>query len=150
MPHAFHFHIPIEVSALSYVIPSPRTRICTTATAPYSWCVLGERRTDEFSHPQPLTVPLPIDIDVEELSSLIPEVSFTTPTPETIVSLYRLILTQVAETNATQMDLEEARAEVERRKVELDQAYQDAENKTKSLESSLGNSQLTVARQEKE
>ncbi|KAG2144206.1 hypothetical protein DEU56DRAFT_790720 [Suillus clintonianus] len=108
--------------------------------------------TDEFSHPQPFSVPLPIDIDVEELSSLIPEVSFATPTPETIVSVYRLLLAQVTETNATQRDLEEARAEVERREIELDQAYQDAENKTKSLESSLENvqNQLTVTRQEKE
>ncbi|KAG1824960.1 hypothetical protein EV424DRAFT_710307 [Suillus variegatus] len=108
--------------------------------------------TDEFSHPPPFSIPLPIDIDVEALSSLIPEVSFATPTPETIVSVYRLLLAQVTETNATQRDLEEARAEVERREVELDQAYQDAENKTKNLETSLENvqSQLTVTRQEKE
>lgn len=108
--------------------------------------------TDEFSHPPPFSIPLPIDIDVEALSSLIPEASFATPTPETIVSVYRLLLAQVTETNATQRDLEEARAEVERREVELDQAYQDAENKTKNLETSLENvqSQLTVTRQEKE
>ncbi|KAG2147462.1 uncharacterized protein EDB93DRAFT_1147386 [Suillus bovinus] len=108
--------------------------------------------TDESSYPQPFSIPLPTDIDVEALSSLIPEVSFATPTPETIVSVYRLLLAQVTETNATQRDLEEARADVERKEVELDQAYQDAENKTKSLETSLENvqSQLTVTRQEKE
>ena len=59
-------------------------------------------------HPPPFNVPIPIDIDIDELSSLSPKASFTNQTPETIVSIYRLLLIQVAETNATQRDLEEA------------------------------------------
>jgi nucleoprotein TPR len=129
-----------------------KSKAAAAAATQHDYDGASTQGTDEFSHPQQFSVPLPIDIDVEALSSLIPEVSFATPTPETIVSVYRLLLAQVAETNATQRDLEEARAEVERREVELDQAYQDVENKTKSLETSLENvqSQLTVTRQEKE
>ncbi|KAG1780540.1 hypothetical protein EV702DRAFT_1078352 [Suillus placidus] len=129
-----------------------KSRAAAAAAAQHDNDGASTQGTDEFSHPQPFSIPLPIDIDVEALSSLIPEVSFATPTPETIVSVYRLLLAQVTETNATQRDLEEVRAEVERREVELDQAYQDAENKTNSLETSLENvqSQLTVTKQEKE
>lgn len=107
---------------------------------------------DEPSHPPYFNVPIPIDIDIDELSNLIPEVSFENPTPDTIVSVYRLLLAQVAESNATQRDLDEARAEAERKDVELDQAYQDAENKTNGLESSLEDvqNQLIVSRQQKE
>ncbi|KAG2344469.1 hypothetical protein BDR05DRAFT_975520 [Suillus weaverae] len=129
-----------------------KSRAAAAAVAQHDNDGASTQGTDELSHPQPFSIPLPIDIDVEALSSLIPEVSFATPTPETIVSVYRLLLAQVTETNATQRDLEEARAEVERREVELDQAYQDAENKTNNLETSLENvqSQLTVTKQEKE
>ncbi|KAG2753160.1 hypothetical protein P692DRAFT_20797402 [Suillus brevipes Sb2] len=129
-----------------------KSKAAAAAAAQHDYDGASTQGTDEFNHPQLFSIPLPVDIDVETLSSLIPEVSFATPTPETIVSVYRLLLAQVTETNATQRDLEEARAEVERREVELDQAYQDAENKTKSLETSLENvqSQLTVTRQEKE
>ncbi|OJA16044.1 hypothetical protein AZE42_05491 [Rhizopogon vesiculosus] len=105
---------------------------------------------DESGHPAPFSVPIPIDIDIEELSSLIPE--FANPTPKTIVSVYRMLLAQVAESNATQRELEEATAEVGRKDVELEQSYQDADNKTKRLETSLEDvqNQLTAVRQEKE
>ncbi|KAI6151410.1 hypothetical protein EDD17DRAFT_1636802 [Pisolithus thermaeus] len=84
-----------------------------------------------------LSIPIPVDVDIEALSNLIPQVSFTNPTPETIVSVYRLLLAQVAETDATQRDIEELRAEVERKDIELDQAVQDGETKSKDLETSL-------------
>lgn len=84
-----------------------------------------------------LSIPIPVDVDIEALSNLIPQVSFTNPTPDTIVSVYRLLLAQVAETDATQRDIEELRAEVERKDIELDQAVQDGETKSKDLETSL-------------
>ncbi|KAF9220879.1 hypothetical protein BS17DRAFT_786120 [Gyrodon lividus] len=82
-------------------------------------------------------VPIPTDFDIDALSNILPEVSFSKPDPETILALYRLLLSQVAENDATQRDLEEARAEIERKEVELDQAFQDGETKSKDLESSL-------------
>ncbi|KAI6030410.1 hypothetical protein F5J12DRAFT_800153 [Pisolithus orientalis] len=91
-----------------------------------------------------LAIPIPVDVDVEALSNLIPEVSFTNPTPDTIVSIYRLLLAQVAETDATHRDVEELRAEVERKDIELDQAVQDGESKSKDLESSLESAQTQL------
>ena len=85
----------------------------------------------------PFAIPIPDDVDVDALANIIPEVSFTNPTPDTIVAVYRLLLAQVAENDATQRDLEDARAAVDRRDVELDQAMQDGESKSKDLESAL-------------
>lgn len=150
--HSRSCKAPVVVSPYYMVGTRRKSKAAAAAATQHDYDGASTQGTDEFNHPQLFSIPLPVDIDVETLSSLIPEVSFATPTPETIVSVYRLLLAQVAETNATQRDLEEARAEVERREVELDQAYQDAENKTKSLETSLENvqSQLTVTKQEKE
>lgn len=85
----------------------------------------------------PLTIPIPIDIDIDALANIIPEVSFTNPTPDTIVAVYRLLLAQVAENDATQRDLEDARAAVDRKDIELDQAVQDGETKSQDFESTL-------------
>ncbi|KAF9242663.1 hypothetical protein BU15DRAFT_72775 [Melanogaster broomeanus] len=82
-------------------------------------------------------VPIPTDLDIDALSNILPEVSFSKPDPETILGIYRILLAQVAENDAMQRDLEEARAEVDRKEIELDQAIQDGETKTKDLENSL-------------
>ncbi|KAH7927786.1 hypothetical protein BV22DRAFT_1060287 [Leucogyrophana mollusca] len=97
-------------------------------------------------------VPLPSDMDIEALSGMLPEMSLTNPSPETVVSVYRLLLAHASDIDATQRDLEEARAEVERKDVELDQAYQDGESKAKELESALESvqSQLATVKQERE
>ena len=142
-----------DVPALPhYMVGTRRKSKAAAATASALHDHDGTSTQSIDDHPPPFNVPIPIDVDIDELSSLIPEVSFTNPTPETIVAVYRLLLVQVAETNATQRDLEESRADVERKEVELDQAYQDAENKSKTLESSLEDvqNQLIATRQEKE
>lgn len=99
-----------------------------------------------------LSIPIPVDVDIEALSSIIPQVSFTNPTPDTIVSVYRLLLAQVAETHATHRDIEELRAEVERKDIELDQAVQDGETKSKDLETSLeaAQSKLSALKSERD
>lgn len=98
------------------------------------------------------SVPIPDDLDVDALSQILPDVSFVHPNPETIIAVYRILLAQVAENDATQRDLEDARAEVERKEVELDQAFQDSETKTKDLENSLENmqNQLNALKGERE
>ncbi|KAL4081206.1 hypothetical protein J3A83DRAFT_167236 [Scleroderma citrinum] len=85
----------------------------------------------------PFTIPIPVDIDIDALAHFIPDVSFTHPTPDTIVAVYRLLLAQAEENNATQRDLEDVRATVDRKDIELDQAVQDGESKSKDLESAL-------------
>ncbi|KAL0960729.1 hypothetical protein HGRIS_005754 [Hohenbuehelia grisea] len=90
------------------------------------------------SSPQPeshsLSVVLPDDVDHESLASLVPQADLTTVSSETIVTLYRLLLEQAGELDASQRDLDEAHAEVERKDVELDQALQDRETTLKDLE----------------
>ncbi|KAG8214434.1 hypothetical protein J3R82DRAFT_9457 [Butyriboletus roseoflavus] len=90
-------------------------------------------------------VPIPPDLDIETLSHILPDVSFAKPDPETVLAVYRLLLAQVADQDGTRRDFEELRAEVERKEIELDQAFQDGETKTKDLEDALETLQKEVA-----
>ncbi|EPQ51089.1 hypothetical protein GLOTRDRAFT_66309 [Gloeophyllum trabeum ATCC 11539] len=80
---------------------------------------------------------LPEDIDLDALSSLLPDTPLTNPDPDTVISLYRFLLAHVAEADAVQREVEELRAESERKDVELDQALQDRDTATKELEATL-------------
>jgi nucleoprotein TPR len=103
---------------------------------------------DNTSH----NIEIPDDIDLESLQNILPDTSLTSPSPDSIVSLYRLLLAQVEEADATQRELEEARAEAEKKDVELDQALQDRESQTKDLETSLDivQSELKEMKQERD
>lgn len=95
---------------------------------------------------------IPSDIDIESLQSILPDVSLTSPSPDSILSLYRLLLAQVENADAIQREIEEARAEAERKDVELDQALQDRESLTNDLEKSLDSLQneLKEVKQERD
>ncbi|KZP18619.1 hypothetical protein FIBSPDRAFT_590527 [Athelia psychrophila] len=97
-------------------------------------------------------IELPEDIDRDILENILPDVSITSLSSESIVSLYRLLLAQVEEVDATRRDLEESHAEGERKDVELDQALQDKESQGKEFEASLETMQKEVhaVKQEKE
>lgn len=103
---------------------------------------------DNTSH----NIEIPDDIDLESLQNILPDTSLTSPSPDSIVSLYRLLLAQIEEADATQRELEEARAEAEKKDVELDQALQDRESQTKDLETSLDiiQSELKEVKQERD
>ncbi|KAI0087040.1 hypothetical protein BDY19DRAFT_324018 [Irpex rosettiformis] len=98
------------------------------------------------------TVAIPEDLDFDLLSDLLPETQFDSPTPESIVSLYRLVVAQASAVDANQKELEETKAEVQKKEVELDQALQDRESASKEVESVSENlqSQLKKIQQEKE
>ncbi|KAJ8468503.1 hypothetical protein ONZ51_g9602 [Trametes cubensis] len=96
------------------------------------------------------TVNIPEDIDFDALSSLLPDVNLTTPTPDTLLSLYRLLLAQSSDTEGVQRELEEARAEIQRKDVELDQALQDRETASSELESTLESVQKELAQVKEE
>lgn len=89
-------------------------------------------------------VPIPPDLDVDMLSHILPDFSFAKPDPETVLAVYRLLLAQVADQDDTRRDLEELKSAVERKEVELDQAIQDGETKTKDLEDALQTLQKEV------
>jgi nucleoprotein TPR len=80
------------------------------------------------------SVTIPDDLDFDYLSRVLPDVSFETPSPDTILSLYRLVVTQAGSLETANLELEESRAENERKDVELDQALQDRESSASSLE----------------
>ena len=106
--------------------------------------------TEDLSLSAPISaasflVPIPPDLDLDTLSHILPDVSFAKPDPETVLAVYRLLLAQVADQDDTRRDLEELRAEVERKEIELDQAIQDGETKTKDLEDSLETRQKEVS-----
>jgi nucleoprotein TPR len=80
-------------------------------------------------------IPLPSDIDIEALSALIPGEPLEAPTEDTVLHLYRTLLAHVAQVDATSREVEELRAEAEKKVLELDQAYQDRENGEREAES---------------
>jgi nucleoprotein TPR len=94
----------------------------------------NERETnDESLH----TISIPGDIDLDSLSGLLPGANLSAPSSDEIIALYRLLLIQSLEGRNVYQELDEARAEVEKKEVELDQALQDREGLSRELETSL-------------
>lgn len=99
-----------------------------------------------------LTLAIPEDINYDVLSALLPDVDLESPSPDAIVALYRLVVAQTADVDVVQRELEDFKAELQRKDVELDQALQDRESAAKELEGmseSLQN-ELRQTKQEKE
>ncbi|KZT67236.1 hypothetical protein DAEQUDRAFT_729270 [Daedalea quercina L-15889] len=89
------------------------------------------------THDATITLAIPDDVDIGALSGLLPEIDLHTPSPDAIVALYRLVVAQASDNDATQRELEEARAEIDRKNVELEQALQDKESATVELDTTL-------------
>ncbi|KAK0187834.1 hypothetical protein F5146DRAFT_1060914 [Armillaria mellea] len=91
-----------------------------------------------------LSVTIPDDLDVDVLSTLIPNATLAYPSPDTIIALYRLALSQATDLDATQRTVDELRAQAEKTDVELDQALQDRESISRDLGSQLDDTQTEV------
>jgi nucleoprotein TPR len=87
------------------------------------------------------TITIPSDTDLDALSDLIPGEPLEAPTEDTVLHLYRTLLAHVTQVDATTREVEELRAEAEKKEVELDQAYQDRENDKKEAEILVDNLQ---------
>ncbi|KAK2465728.1 hypothetical protein APHAL10511_002272 [Amanita phalloides] len=111
-----------------------RSKAATAASA--------EASQVEESHP--FTIVIPEDVDVDALSSLVPDADFSAPNSDVVLSVYRLLLQHAIDLNATQRELDEARAEAERKDVELDQALQDRETMSKDLEQAVESARTDV------
>lgn len=85
----------------------------------------------------PLHITLPDDIDEDTLSKLIPEINLTSLSSDDILYIYRLFLSKLSDLDSVQRERDEARAEAERKDIELDQALQDKESLTNDLETSV-------------
>ncbi|KZV92725.1 hypothetical protein EXIGLDRAFT_836242 [Exidia glandulosa HHB12029] len=97
-------------------------------------------------------IDLPEDLPIDALAALLPDISLESPSPDAIVSLYRLVAAQVAELESSSNELEEARAQALRKEVELDSAIQDRESTVRELETSLESvtAELSAAKQERD
>lgn len=95
----------------------------------------GSSPSPEESHSR--TIDIPEDVDLDSLSDLLPDINLTNPSPDAIVSLYRLLLSQASDIDTIQRDLDEERADSEKKDVEFDQALSDRETFCKELEASL-------------
>ncbi|KAI9059234.1 hypothetical protein FKP32DRAFT_1606262 [Trametes sanguinea] len=96
------------------------------------------------------TITIPEDIDIDTLSSLLPDVDLRHPSPDSIVSLYRELLAQASNAEAAHRELEDARAEIQRKEVEVEQAHHDREEATSALESTLESVQKELAQVKQE
>ncbi|EMD40194.1 hypothetical protein CERSUDRAFT_112402 [Gelatoporia subvermispora B] len=99
-----------------------------------------------------LSVMIPADVKVDVLSALLPGVSLMSPSPEDIQAMYKLIIAQTSEVDASQRELDGAHAALERTGIELEQALQDKESAVQELQETLTNVQkeLSQVKQEKE
>ena len=98
------------------------------------------RRKSKAAEPEsgvPLVITLPDDIDEDVLSKLIPEVTLASLSSDDILSIYRLLLSQLTSLDSAQRERDEARADTERKDIELDQALQDKERLSNDLEASV-------------
>jgi len=90
---------------------------------------------------QPITIVLPDDVDEDTLLDMLPDFNLSAITSEDVITLYRLLLTQSVNLDATERERDELKAELERKDVELDQALQDKESATRDLETSIESTQ---------
>ncbi|KDQ20838.1 hypothetical protein BOTBODRAFT_320357 [Botryobasidium botryosum FD-172 SS1] len=79
----------------------------------------------------------PSDFPLERLKSYLPAVSLAAPTQDDILSVYKYILDHGAGLEDANRALDESRAEVVKKEVELDQALQDHESIVNELRSSV-------------
>ena len=120
------------------------TRRKSKATAAAAATAAQDAATRENS-PTVFTVEIPEDVDFDTLNSLLPDFNLTNPSPDAIVSLYRLLVGQSDEAETALREHEEARAEIQRKDIELDQAIQDRETATAGLEDTLETVQKELA-----
>jgi nucleoprotein TPR len=95
---------------------------------------VASQDTPSASTSAAFTISLPSDIDLDALSALIPGEPLEAPTEDTVLHLYRTLLAHVTQVDATTREVEDLRAEAEKKEVELDQAHQDLENEQKRTE----------------
>lgn len=112
----------------------------------------AEHTDEAHSRTDALSLSLPEDVDLEALSELLPDTNITSPTSDTVINVYRLLLAQALEGRSIALELDETRAEIDKKEVELDQALQDKETASRDLEEALEAVQIELkeVRQERE
>ena len=88
-------------------------------------------------HANALYLEAPDDFNVDDLERLLPGLSLMVPTAETIIAVYRFALDGAIQLDLVTQDRDQARADVTRLEVELDQALQDQDVQSEQLRTSL-------------
>ena len=97
------------------------------------------RRKSKAAETDPVLfqITLSEDIDEDALSKLLPEINLASLSSDDILSIYRLLLSQLTSLDSAQRERDEARADTERKDIELDQALQDKESLSNDFETSV-------------
>ncbi len=93
---------------------------------------------------------LPDDVDFAALTSILPDISLETVSAENVIACFRVLLTQLDQSDAKDKEIDELKAQAERAEVEYDQALQDRESSIKDLETSNETLQSELGRVQKE
>ncbi|KAG8914820.1 hypothetical protein FRC01_003900, partial [Tulasnella sp. 417] len=89
----------------------------------------AEPDADSASQAAELLVNLPSDISVDHIKQFLPEdASLESPTPDVIIQLYRLILDFSERAEAAATELDEFRADAQRKEVEMEQTVVDVQS----------------------
>ncbi|KAH6912687.1 hypothetical protein BKA70DRAFT_772156 [Coprinopsis sp. MPI-PUGE-AT-0042] len=85
-----------------------------------------------------LAVSIPDELDQQHLAEILPEIpDLEQVTPDVVVFLYELVAKQYALLDQSQRELDDFKAENERKEVELEQAFLEKETLSKELENSV-------------
>ena len=102
--------------------------------------------TEGSAIPNRLVVTLPDDLDLDLLASQLPEhASLSSPTPDSILALYRAVVDLASRVEEFSAAHEQLKADYERKEVELEQTLVEHEDQTTSLKRSLDDTRAEVA-----
>ncbi|KIK69702.1 hypothetical protein GYMLUDRAFT_107809, partial [Collybiopsis luxurians FD-317 M1] len=90
--------------------------------------------------------------DIDAFTNLVPDIDIHSPSPNSLLTLYQFLLEQADRLDTAQREVDEFRAETEKKDVELDQALQDREQFSKDVEEQTERLQdeLTQVKQERD
>ncbi|EJD40454.1 hypothetical protein AURDEDRAFT_20120, partial [Auricularia subglabra TFB-10046 SS5] len=91
-------------------------------------------------------------LPADALAHLVSDISLEAPTAEGILALYRFVVAQASNLESSGHELEEFRATVFRKEVELESAIAERETSVRELETALdgARSELTAAKAERD
>ncbi|KAG8925621.1 hypothetical protein FRC02_009537 [Tulasnella sp. 418] len=94
--------------------------------------------TEHSTFTTPFVIHIPPDLSLDVVSQYVPEgASLTAPTPDTIVLLYKLVTDFTLQLEEKAGELDDARAAIEKKEVEVEQTLVDHDNELAKFRSSL-------------
>lgn len=85
----------------------------------------------------PFSLVFPAEFPIDQIQQLLPNVSLTTPSPEAVVHALELLVDFAQRFEGISAELDESRAESQRKDVEIEQALADAEKDASQVKNEL-------------